>query len=166
MKRLVVYQSSTGFTQQYAEWIAKELNCEANALKNVSKQVLSEYEMIVFGGWLMGNTIMGLDKVEKACKGKLIVFAVGASERSGEVIHDVIEANHLGDLPFFYMQGGIQFEKLDFVKRNMLSLTRKKLAKKQNKTSRDIYMEKALSASFNASDRRYIKLLVDFLTVD
>ncbi len=166
MKRLVVYQSFTGFTQQYAEWIAKELNCEAHALNNVSKQALSEYEMIIFGGWVMGNTVVGLDKVQKACNGKLIVFAVGASERSREVIHDIIEANRLGTLPFFYMQGGIQFEKLDFMKRNMLVLTRKKLSKKKNKTSRDLFMEKVLSASFDASDKRYIKLLVDYLSVD
>lgn len=166
MKRLVVYQSFTGFTKQYAEWIAKELNCEAHALNNVSKQTLSEYEMIVFGGWVMGNKIMGLDKVQKACNGKLTVFAVGASERSGEVIHDIIEDNRLGDLHFFYMQGGIQFDKLDFVKRNMLSLWRKKLSKKQNKTSRELYIEKALSASFDASDKRYIKLLVDYLSAD
>ena len=33
---LVVYKSVTGFTKQYAEWIAEKLNCSAVELKKVS----------------------------------------------------------------------------------------------------------------------------------
>lgn len=33
MKRLVVYQSATGFTEKYATWIAEKLSCEAKELR-------------------------------------------------------------------------------------------------------------------------------------
>ena len=36
MKRIVVYQSGTGFTAKYADWIAKDLGCEAKEYKHVN----------------------------------------------------------------------------------------------------------------------------------
>ena len=38
MKRLVVYQSGTGFTRQYAEWIADALHCDAVDLKQTTEK--------------------------------------------------------------------------------------------------------------------------------
>ena len=48
MKNLVVYQSSTGFTAKYAEWIAKELSCEAKELKKVKPQELKIFIRSVY----------------------------------------------------------------------------------------------------------------------
>ena len=38
MKRIVVYESGTGFTAQYAAWIAEELQCESMKLKNTKRE--------------------------------------------------------------------------------------------------------------------------------
>ena len=37
MKKIVVYQSGTGFTAKYANWIAEELGCEAKEYKKVKE---------------------------------------------------------------------------------------------------------------------------------
>ena len=55
MNRIVVYQSETGFTRQYAEWIGAALGCEARPIKHISAQELKQYEGVIFGGWIMGN---------------------------------------------------------------------------------------------------------------
>ena len=75
MKNLVVFKSSTGFTKRYAEWIAEELKCESKSIKEVSKQELDNVDLVIYGGWIMGNMITGLDKIRKSYKGKLVIFA-------------------------------------------------------------------------------------------
>ena len=35
MKKIVVYQSGTGFTAKYAGWIAEELDCDAVDFKRL-----------------------------------------------------------------------------------------------------------------------------------
>ena len=37
MSTIVVYQSETGFTKKYAEWIAEALDCEAVPFKKVNE---------------------------------------------------------------------------------------------------------------------------------
>lgn len=163
MKRIVIYTSSTGFTKKYAKWIADTLNCEAKSLKEISKKEIQEANMVIYGGWLMGNTVMGLDKIRKMYSGKLIVFAVGSS-RAGEQINKAIQQqNNMGDIPCFYMEGGFAFEKLGFIKRMMLNMVKKAVSKKENKTEQDLYMEKVLGTSFDHSDKKYIQPLIDFV---
>ena len=65
MKTLVIYQSSTGFTQKYANWIAEELSSDAKELKKVSVNDVQNADRIIYGGWIMGGMIMGLDKIRK-----------------------------------------------------------------------------------------------------
>lgn len=163
MKRIVIYHSSTGFTKRYAEWIAKELHCEAKALKKVSAKELAEQDRVIFGGWIMGNMIMGLNKIKKYGVKNLIIFAVGSNQPLDEVKEAIQNTNQLGSQPFFYMQGGIQFEKLGFIKRKMLGMVRNTIAKKEVKTPSDEYMLKALSGSFDALDQTQINALIDFV---
>ena len=39
MKTAVIYESGTGFTEQYAQWISEELHCDCvNRKKNLKKR--------------------------------------------------------------------------------------------------------------------------------
>lgn len=163
MKKLVVFKSSTGFTKKYAEWIAEELKCEAKSIKEVSKQELENVDLVIYGGWIMGNMIMGLDKIRNTYKGKLIIFAVGSTPISDKIIEGIKEQNKIGETPFYYMEGGFQFEKLGFFKKKMLNMVKKSVAKKENKTEQDIYMEKVLGTSFDNSDKKFIEPLIKYV---
>lgn len=79
MKSIVIYKSSTGFTKQYAEWIAEEMGIKAVDINKVSTINISDYESVIFGGWIMASNISGLDKIKQLKPKKLVVFAVGAS---------------------------------------------------------------------------------------
>lgn len=79
MKSIVIYKSSTGFTKQYAEWIAEEMSIKAIDINKVSTINISDYESVIFGGWIMASNISGLDKIKQLKPKKLIVFAVGSS---------------------------------------------------------------------------------------
>lgn len=47
MKSIVIYNSQTGFTKKYAEWISEATGCEAVEFKTASKMNLFEYDAIV-----------------------------------------------------------------------------------------------------------------------
>ncbi len=163
MKELVVYQSSTGFTKQYADWIAQELHTEAVELKQAGRMDLSQYDRVIFGGWVMGNTIVGLDKVRHLRLKDFIVFAVGLSRDSQENRNVIVSVNKLEDIPFFYMPGGMRFDKLNFFVRFMLKKIKKSIAKKEQKTEQDMYMEQVLGTNFDISDKKYIGDLTGFV---
>ena len=161
MKRLVVYQSSTGFTAKYAAWIAKALSCEAKKLKHVKMQEVAECDGIIFGGWIMGGMIMGLDKIQKMNPKQLVVFAVGASSDSEEVRENLRTQNHLEQTQLYYFEGGLAFEKMSFFPKMMLKMMGKSVAKKENKTPQEEEMAKLFAGSFDHSDIAKIEPLVE-----
>ena len=160
MKRLVVYQSGTGFTRQYAEWIADALHCDAVDLKQTTEKTVSEQDQVIFGGWIMGNMIRGLDKMRKMNPAHLYVFAVGSTPDNIADKGVIQELNHLEDLPFFYMPGGFRFEQLNFMTRKMLKMLKKSAARKENKNAQEQYMAKTLGTSFDHSDKKYVEPLL------
>ncbi|WKY43259.1 flavodoxin domain-containing protein [Eubacteriaceae bacterium ES2] len=138
MKTIIVYQSNTGHTREYAEMLAKKLNCQAIPLNKVSTATLREYEQLVFGGWVRASVIVGLNKfIKKIPNGMsqmLVIFAVGADGSSKETKRKLIDKNNeisLFNCPFFYLQGGFDPEKLKFPIRFMLEGVAKSLKKKQ-----------------------------------
>jgi hypothetical protein len=154
MKTIVVYESNTGFTKQYAEWIAQELSCEAFPLKTAGS-ALREAERVIFGGWVMANKINGLPKLQKAYSGAMTVFAVGAFPAGDDVSERLRAENGLQDVPFFYFQGGIRTEKLNFLHRKMLGMAAKMLSKQAEGAAQEMKFD-----SFEAADRAYIEPLV------
>ena len=47
---LVTYRSVTGFTQQYAQWIAEALGGTCRPLADLSKDGMAAYGTVIFGG--------------------------------------------------------------------------------------------------------------------
>lgn len=160
MKRLVVFQSETGFTAKYAAWIAEELSCEAKELKHVTARELAEYDSIIFGGWIMGGMISGLEKLRKMNPKQLVVFAVGAGADREAVRARLQEQNHLEETPFFYLEGGLAFERMKFFPKMMLKMMAKSIAGKENKTEEEKEMEKKFAGSFDHAERASIEPLV------
>ncbi len=161
MKTIVVYQSSTGFTKQYAQWIAEELNCELVDIKKMPKNTVNEYDHIIFGGWIMGNMIMGLKKITALNPKKLTLYAVGSTPYSEELYTTIKTENHIEDRTFYYFVGGFHYDKLKLPVRLMLKMVKKSVVKKEQKTKQDEYMIKVLGTSFDNSDKSSIKGLVE-----
>lgn len=163
MKTMVVYESKTGFTAKYATWIAQALSCEAKELKRVSSGEIAEYDTVIFGGWIMGGNISGLNKIRNMNLEHFIVFAVGSMPASEEQRTQLMTQNHLEETPFFYFQGGLCFEKMGFFSKMMLKMVSNSLKKKENKTEQEEEMVKLFSGSYDHSDIGNIEPLVSFV---
>ena len=165
MKTVVIYESGTGFTKQYAQWISEELHCDCVNRKKISKKEILNYDRIIYGGWIFGGQIMGLKEIREISS-PFAVFAVGCSPSNFEEVTNQIKImNTVGlenQIPFFYLEGGLHFEKLGFFKKFILKAIKKVVNQKIEKTRQEEFMAQNLATSFDHSDKTQIKELVDY----
>lgn len=140
MKVLVTYQSKTGFTKKYAEWISEELNADLLDIKSVNQGKIQEYDLIIHGGWIMAGMINGLNKIRGLNPKKLIVFGVGFTPKDKVDTKQMIETNKLGEVPFFYYDGGTNPKKMGFFGRLIVKMvTKEKVTFKDNTKKEEIF---------------------------
>lgn len=60
MKTIVIYNSQTGFTKRYAEWIAEKSGADCYELSEAKKKRLDSYDAIIYGGWACAGGISKL----------------------------------------------------------------------------------------------------------
>ena len=104
-------------------------------------------------------------------KGKtFIIFATGAMPAVAEsegTLKQIWEKNlslqELNNIPHFYFQGGLCYEKMSFFDHFLMKGLRTMLKNKKDKTDADIETEKMISASFDISSKEYITPLLDYL---
>lgn len=161
MKDIVIYESKTGFTMQYAQWIAQALGCEARPLKGVTAEALAAYDTVIFGGWIFAKRIQGWDKLKALVPKPAAVYAVGAAPLLEGGLEAIRAENALGDLPLFYMQGGLRYDKLGFIMGGMLKLMGRSLRNKKDPSEEERMMGEAMSQSYDCSSQEAIQPLVE-----
>lgn len=171
-KIILIYKSSTGFTKKYAEMIAKKVECTLIDYKAVTAKTLSEYDTVVFGSRAYAGMIDGYKKfkklLEKSGTRKFILFVTGATSNEAK---DVIEAfwkqnltaDELSEVPHFFMQSGLCYEKMSFIDKLMMKAAAAMVKNKKDKSPSDEEFEKAIAKSYDISSETYIEPLVSFL---
>lgn len=169
---VVLYQSKTGFTEQYAQWISKELGVRALDIRKVNGQGLAACETLVFGGRAHAGKLSGLAKAKKLFRQSgakhLVIFATGATPNHAQ---ETIAAFWNGNLtpeerasiPHFYMQSGLCYEKMGFVDRLMMKGLSSMLRKKPDLSEEERFMAQAIEKSFDNSSPEHIKPLLNYL---
>ena len=175
MKSIVIYNSQTGFTKQYAEWISEAAGCECVSLKQAEKINLADYDAIVFGSWCMAGMLKKLDWFKKQMPAlaqagkKLVVYAVGASPvESPEVavaMDRIFTEEEKKLAKLFYCPGGLSYEKMSGFSRFMLKMFAKAIASKKGATEDDKKTAEMISHSYDISDKKYIEPIVAEISV-
>jgi len=119
MKTLVLYTSLTGSTEKYAKDIASAVNGDVFPLKSFKWRNIKDYSIVVYGGWIQGGTIKGLDKFlqhwDKDLKKKdVIIFSCGMTFPTEEGRHVLIEQNLLDlyHVRYYQLRGNFDINKL------------------------------------------------------
>lgn len=171
MKTIVIYNSQTGFTKRYAEWIAEATGAECVALSAAKELDLNGYEAIVFGSRVCAGSV---DKIKwlkaninnRSAK-KLAVFCVGGSPMNSPDIAPFIERNFTDAererAKVFYCPGGFNYEKMPIPSKLMMKMFSKMLNAKKDKTESEEIMAKMISSSYDISDRKYIEPILQYL---
>lgn len=116
---LVIFSSTSGFTEKYANWIAEELKCEAVRLRDLESAQLRSAKTIVYGGPVHAGWVVGLGKLlrrgDRQKNQDVYVFAVGLTPSNSIEIQRYRTAN-LNEsnrkIPWFYFMGGLDIDKL------------------------------------------------------
>ena len=162
MKKIVVYQSGTGFTAKYAGWIAEELGCEAKEYKKMKADELKDYDMVIYGGWIMANMVFGYDKVKALKLKNVVVFGVGMSVPSDDLTAKITAQNEISQESLFYFEGGYNPKKVGFVKKMMMNMIKKSIEQKVDKTKEDIHMLETFKGA-DCTNREAIKPLIELV---
>ncbi len=117
---VIVYRSSTGFTKEYAEMLAKAEKMKVCPLSEAQGKV-GPGETVFFMGPLMAGHISGVDQAVKkfAVRG---VCGVGMSPASQQTLDTLAKANYVPGAPIFYLQGGWAPKKVGWLKRRMVGM--------------------------------------------
>ena len=171
MKTVVIYNSQTGFTKRYAEWIAEAAGADCFAFAEAKKKSMDDYEAIVFGGWACAGGISKLgwfkSNLDKWSGKKLIAFCVGGSPIENPEIDEALKKNFTDaewkKVNVFYCPGGFNYDKMSAPSKLMMKMFVKALKAKKDKTEEDEIMIKMISSSYDISDKKYIEPILECL---
>jgi len=171
MKVVVIYNSQTGFTKRYAEWIAEESGADCFELSEAKKKRMDNYDAIVFGGWACAGGISKLSwfkgNIHKWNDKKLIAFCVGGSPLENPEIEPALRKNFNEEewekVNVFYCPGGFNYEKMSAPSKLMMKMFIKTLKAKKDKTEEEEIMIKMIASSYDISDKKYIEPILECL---
>ncbi len=173
MKILIAYKSKTAFTKKYAEMIAEEVQCTVMDFKDVTIEIVSDYDIFVYGGGLYAGMINGLKQaIELFGQSKakeLVIFATGATPNGAG--NDVLETmwknnltpEELDSTVHFYMQSGLNYETMKLSDKMIMKMMSFMLSKQKNKSEYDTGFEQAIKSSYDISSKEYAMPLIQYL---
>lgn len=157
----IVYVSNTGHTEQYAKMISDKLSLEITPI--TSLKTITENDDIIFISWVCAGNIRKLKKIRKYCT-PAAVIAVGMTPKSVDNTNKLIESNKVIE-PFFYLQGGINYDKLNFIKGKLLKMIGSQL-KKENKPENLEMIEIFEKGGNFASEKKLDEFFKEFSKID
>lgn len=172
MKTVVLYKSKTGFVKKYAEWIAEELSADIFEASKVTSDMLTTYDVVIYGGGLYAVGINGvklitqnLDKFEGK---KVVVFATGASPFREEAINEVRNKNFTYEqqkhIRFFYLRGGFDYSKLKPFDKLLMTLLKWKMKRKKELTPDERGMLAAYDKPAAFTRKKNIDQIISYVT--
>lgn len=134
----IVYQSLSGHTRSYAQLLGACLGLKVYERKEADQ--LPKGARILYLGWLRAGEVMGYKKAaarfQVAC-----LCGVGMAGPRMDQVADIKKRHQLGELPVFYLQGGLEMDKLKGPYKWMLGMLKKSmlksLAAKTNRTAEE-----------------------------
>ena len=157
MNKIIIYGSIYGTTKMYAEELAKETKISIIPFKNLDD--INNYDTIIYFGALYAGGVLGLAKTFKKLKDikdkKIIIATVGLADPTEKINITNIRNNLkvqlskeiLNNAKIFHLRGGIDYKKLGFAHKTMMSLLYKKT--KHMKEEKMTPEDKAIIATYN-----------------
>ena len=144
----IIYTSNTGSTKRYAEMLSRKTGLAVYSLKDASKKVAANSE-IIYMGWLMGSGIKGYKAASKKYK-ICAVCAVGMTAPSIQV-EETRKVNQIPEnIELFKLQGDFDMEKLHGIYKLMMKIMVKALGKTlSKKTDMTVDEDDMLEMLFN-----------------
>lgn len=167
---VVIYNSQTGFTKRYAQWISEALECTCVEFNEANKLDFDKYTTIIFGGWACAGSVSKLKWFKKNMKKwnnkKLAVYCVGGSPIENPEVEtamkNCLSAEEHKNARIFYCPGGFNYEKMSASSKLMMKIFISALKAKKDKTEEEKIMIEMISKSYDISSKKYIEPIVEW----
>ncbi|WP_410511171.1 flavodoxin domain-containing protein [Paenibacillus sp. BR2-3] len=121
MKSLVLYTSAYGSTQQYAEWIAEEIQADIESIDTFDINQAAQYDTVIIGTYVRVSKLVVSDYLrtvwDKLQNKKVILFSVSKtpiqSEASVKNYNKSIPEKIRSGIKYFPLEGRFIFDKLE-----------------------------------------------------
>ncbi len=170
MNVYIICNSKTGFTRRYADWIAEETGGTVMSYEKLGKTGIDAEDIVIFGSRLHAGRIEYLDKIKARLKShrRFIVFATGGAPNAAAEVHEKIRNMNFTEqervtIPYFYMQGGLNYERMGMLDRILMKTAAKVMSNKKTLGPEDAGFAKAIRSSYDIASREYIRPLVEYL---
>lgn len=146
---IIIYGSQYGTTRKYAEELAKITGYKLKSYENAGD--INSYETIIYMGGLYAGGVLGMKKTFKNLTNtdnkKIVIITVGLADPTDVKNTDNIKigvkkqlSEKIYDISqIFHLRGGIDYSRLNFKHKTMMSLLYKKVVKlpDEKKTAED-----------------------------
>lgn len=131
----IVFCSETGHTEKYAYMLAKKLNIKCVNINDYQK----DEDKIIYLGWINAGIVSKYKNIDP--NNIICTIGVGIAYNTKENSNKIIKLNNINE-PFFYLQGGIDYSKVNKFMHFMFKLAGKmmKLFSKDQELTK-IYLE-------------------------
>jgi len=169
MKKIAaIYKSHYGTTKQYAEWIAEALDATLFEASKIKGHQLMDFDIVVYGGGLYAGGVLGAKLVAKnPCK-SLVLYTVGLAtpeitDFTGSL--KAFTAEQQSKMKIFHLKGGIDYSKLGFAHKFMMSMVKKDAEKKPptERTIDDNLLIETYGKKIDFVDKESINPLVEYV---
>lgn len=171
MKTLVAYTSMSGFTEEFATWIAEDLEATLVETKDLTSELIADHDVIIHGGGRRTSEVSGLADFLKFwgdVKDKhVILWYTGANPKAQQDQDTIWEMSLSGEqlkkTTRFFLRGGFDFNRLRGTDRIAMSLLRVSLKTRKDPNADE---QGLLDAYYNPRiqlDRAQIDPLVDYV---
>lgn len=138
----VIYKSKYGFTQKYAQWMAKELNADLLEADRTKQGQLQAYDVIVYGGGIYAGGVNGISFITKHFKTirdkELFLFTVGASDATSSkntdtirnMLYRVLTPEMQEKIKVYHLRGGLDYPRMNLLHRVLMWLMVRMVRKK------------------------------------
>lgn len=160
---IIVFESNAGHTENYARMLGEIVNVPVFSSKH-AKRALQKGEDVFFMGWLCAETIKGYKKAEKSfhlCG----VCAVGMTPQDLIDIDQLRRRNEINGKPIFYLQGGIDLDKLSGIYKKMMSAATSSLQKAEAKgtlSEKDAQVMAQMKEGGSCMSKENLQCIVDW----
>lgn len=163
-KIIIIYNSKTGFSKRYAQWLAEDVGGQIVPYSARDNLVPAEFDALILVGGLYAGTMRGLKWLEKQLPkltGKRVAaLAVGASTEDSRELAQTLQKlfDPLPQIHGFYCRGGLDYAHMGAIDRAMMAGLRAMLKKSgQTEQLREV------SSSFDAARRENLEQIESWL---
>ncbi len=125
MINAIVFESNTGYTQEYACLLSSRTSLPAYC-RQEAKQKLSKGESILYLGWICAGGVKGYSQAAKRYAIQALC-AVGMSPPTEKTIQEITHRHNVRNIPVFCLQGGYDRTKLHGIYRFLMGVMEKTL---------------------------------------